>query len=546
MRSLPRSTVLPTVDRRLDPAVESGGRGRRRPCPVHPPPPRVRRLSEGPAGAASRAARAARDDRPRSGGTSPPPGAVRRGSGRRRRRRARGGRPAGRSRVERRNPRPSSGRWPAAPRRRTAARTWCGGSTRRAWLITSAVTPRWRGASWSKRWTSRWPGRLGAACCWTSGWPSPRPKGGGGPGPCSRRLGARRGTIARCGPRIEQNLGYTWLFRGDLAASERHARAALQLAEELQDPRVMAEAFQAYPFVEFVLGRGVDQELLDRGIALEGHMEGEFKSHVLRASFIEAQLLKFTDRLDEARRTFTELLADAAAHGVESPIPQFRYHLAELECWAGNWDAAMEHARASRAAAQRHRWGAPLSSEGHFAVGLVQAHLGRVEPARLAALEGLRVAEEAGEVLIQIMNLAVLGFLELSLDRARRGRCVPVHGRRARAGDGSPGARLLPRRPGRGRGARRPRAARRGRVAPRPLRGGRQGPRPGLGHRHRREVPGARARRRGEISTRRRPPPTRQCGNTIVCPFRSSWGEHSWCAERWSVGRRGSARPETR
>ncbi len=216
---------------------------------------------------------------------------------------------------------------------------------------------------------------------------------------------------------VEQNLGYAWLFRGDLAASERHARAALQLAEELQEPRVMAEAFQAYPFVEFLLGRGVDQVLLDRGIALEGHMEGEFKSHVLRASFVMAQLLKFTDRLDEARRTFTELLGDAAAHGVESPIPQFQYHLAELECRAGNWDAAMEHAQQSMAASQRLRMGAWMSAEGHFAVGLVQAHLGRADPARLAALEGLRVAEAAGEILLQILDLSVLGFLELSLGR---------------------------------------------------------------------------------------------------------------------------------
>jgi DNA-binding CsgD family transcriptional regulator len=216
--------------------------------------------------------------------------------------------------------------------------------------------------------------------------------------------------------RIEQNLGYAWLFRGDLAASERHARAALQLAEELQEPRVMAEAFQAYPFVEFLLGRGVDQEMLDRGIALEGHMEGEFKSQVLRASHVLAQLLKFTDRLDEARRTFTELLADAAAHGVEGAIPQFRYHLAELECRAGNWEAAMEHARESRAGAQRIRMGA-MSAEGHFAVGLVEAHLGRADPARLEALEGLRIAEAAGEILLLIPNLSVLGFLELSLGR---------------------------------------------------------------------------------------------------------------------------------
>src|SRR4029453_8748330 len=77
----------------------------------------------------------------------------------------------------------------------------------------------------------------------------------------------------------------------------------------------------------------------------------------------------------------------------------------------------MEHARESRATAQRHRLGAMLSSEGHFAVGLVEAHLGRTDSARLEALEGLRVAEAAGEVLLLIPNLAVLGSLELSLGR---------------------------------------------------------------------------------------------------------------------------------
>jgi DNA-binding CsgD family transcriptional regulator len=213
--------------------------------------------------------------------------------------------------------------------------------------------------------------------------------------------------------RVEQGLGYAWLFRGDLRASERHARSALQLAEELQDPRLMAEAFQAYPFVEFLLGRGVDQEMLERGIALEGHMSGEFISSILRASFVLAQLLKFTDRLDEARETFNELLSYAATRGVESPTPQIQYHLAELECRAGNWAAAMEHARESMAAAQRQAMG-PLSSMAHFAVGLVEAHLGRSDAARLEALEGLRLAEAADEILHLIPNLSVLGFLELS------------------------------------------------------------------------------------------------------------------------------------
>jgi hypothetical protein len=48
-------------------------------------------------------------------------------------------------------------------------------------------------------------------------------------------------------------------------------KPALELVGSHVWESVMAEAFQAYPFVEFLLGRGVDQEKLDRGIALEGH-----------------------------------------------------------------------------------------------------------------------------------------------------------------------------------------------------------------------------------------------------------------------------------
>jgi DNA-binding CsgD family transcriptional regulator len=215
---------------------------------------------------------------------------------------------------------------------------------------------------------------------------------------------------------VEQSLGYAWLFRGDLEASEGHARSALRLAEQLQDPRSMAEAFQAYPFVEFLLGRGVDREMLDRGIALEGHLSDVFYFYWMRASFVLGQLLKYTDALDEARETFDELLADAIAHGVESTLVDLRYHLAELECHAGNWDAALVHAREGVTAAQRQAVG-PFAALAQFALGLVEAHMGRVESARREALEGLRIAEAADELLPTIPNLAVLGFVELSQGR---------------------------------------------------------------------------------------------------------------------------------
>ncbi|MGH2658867.1 MAG: LuxR C-terminal-related transcriptional regulator, partial [Actinomycetota bacterium] len=208
---------------------------------------------------------------------------------------------------------------------------------------------------------------------------------------------------------------------------ERHARAALDLAEAVREPRVLAEAYQAYPFVHFLLGRGLDLDMLDRGIALERYMAEGFLPHVRRPTFVLAQLLKYSDRLDAARETFHMLLAGAAERGDESPIAAFRYHLAELVCRAGNWQAALEHARESMVAAQQTAMGfyQPMAL---FAQGLVEAHLGRVDAAEVAAQEGLRLTEAAGEVLTMVLNLSVLGFVGLS-----RGNQAEAHRYLARA-----------------------------------------------------------------------------------------------------------------
>ena len=246
---------------------------------------------------------------------------------------------------------------------------------------------------------------------------------------------------------IEQNLGYAWLFRGDLAASERHARAALQLAEELQEPRVMAEAFRRIHSSSSSSDAGSIRRCSIAGSPWKGTWRANSNptSCVQASSWLSSSSSPIAWTRPAGRSPSSWVMPRRTALRARSA--QIRYHLAELECRAGNWDAAMEHARESRAAAQRNRMGA-MSSEGHFAVGLVEAHLGRAEPARLEALEGLRVAEAAGEILLLIPNLAVLGFLELSLGRPAEADAYPVQGRRARASDGRSGARVLPDRPG--------------------------------------------------------------------------------------------------
>ena len=249
--------------------------------------------------------------------------------------------------------------------------------------------------------------------------------------------------------RIEQNLGYAWLFRGDLAASERHARSALQLGRGAAGTTGHGRSVRGVSIRRVPPRTRVS---ITRCWIAGSPWKGTWRANSNPTSCVQASswLSSSSSPIAWTRpaRTFNELLGDAAAHGVESPVPQIQYHLAELECRAGNWDAAMEHARESRAAAQRQAAWGPCRRRATSRWAWWRPIWGGATPARLEALEGLRLAEAADEILLLIPNLSVLGFLELSSGNPLGGASVPVQGGRARGGDGRSGARVLPDRPG--------------------------------------------------------------------------------------------------
>jgi tetratricopeptide (TPR) repeat protein len=215
---------------------------------------------------------------------------------------------------------------------------------------------------------------------------------------------------------IEQGLGYACLFTGDVALSRLHASEALALAEQLRDPVALAESLGSLGFVEFVLGSGIRADLFDRAIALERELEDWPRRIVLRPTFAHAQVLKSADRLDEARQEFLALLEMATQAGHEHPVFQLLYHLAELECRAGNLEAAARYAdqAVEGAVLSPARFHLPMA---YYASGLVDALLGDVDPARASAEAGLALTQESRDALTSVLNLGALGFLELSLGR---------------------------------------------------------------------------------------------------------------------------------
>ena len=198
----------------------------------------------------------------------------------------------------------------------------------------------------------------------------------------------------------------------DLRYCVRHAEAGLAQAQQAGDLGLARQARAEKQYADFMLGRGLGFELADDGV-VEPEPEREPSAVEERASTILGLCLVRADRFDEARRLLQRAVQAAQEEGDESSLPNLLAHLADLECWAGNWRAAERCASRSWEAGEQvgHRaWRVTT----FYARALIDAHIGRIDAARAEAGEGLSVAAAAGDDWATMMLHGVLGFAELS------------------------------------------------------------------------------------------------------------------------------------
>jgi DNA-binding CsgD family transcriptional regulator len=197
---------------------------------------------------------------------------------------------------------------------------------------------------------------------------------------------------------------------GELRRGQASARASLQLAERLGTPGPLVGALTNVAMADFLLGDGVRADYLQRAMAIGG--EGD-PGTALPPEFLWAALLKWTDRLQDARRRLEALYRGASERHEEHWLPSILYQLGELECWLGNFAVAADYAARARSAAMH----AGQDEEAALYLdALTQAHTGNPESARRAATAAAEIAERSGNHRAVIRCLAVLGFLQLSLD----------------------------------------------------------------------------------------------------------------------------------
>ncbi len=200
----------------------------------------------------------------------------------------------------------------------------------------------------------------------------------------------------------------------DAARSERHAHAALTLLDALgeeADPDTLVDALLATTRARLILGLGLSHDLIERALHSERLAEGSI--HRSRVGAQVGQWLKYVDDFAGSRARLERALSQTIAEGDEGSMPNQLMHLAQLECWSGDWSLASRYAEESVELAEQvgQSFGGPPAISA-----LVDAHLGRVERARATVATRLEVMED--DAVAVPLYLRVLGFLALSLGDA--------------------------------------------------------------------------------------------------------------------------------
>ncbi len=229
-----------------------------------------------------------------------------------------------------------------------------------------------------------------------------------------QRALAEAETDIRLRAATELDLGFVLTQIGDLQSASAHASSALQHAEDLGEPRLLAQALAGTTVLEVLLGLPLDADKLERARALEdslGHAQ-LLVSPTLMGALIDL----WRGRLEEARNTFAGLYQVVVERGEENSIPVVLGlwgGAVQAECWAGDLERASRYADASLTAAHQ-LGGAVARGLALSAQSWVQAYRGEAEATRKAAEESAALLEGAGVSALCLWPLGMMGFLELS------------------------------------------------------------------------------------------------------------------------------------
>lgn len=199
---------------------------------------------------------------------------------------------------------------------------------------------------------------------------------------------------------------------GHIDAALDRANEAVDNAEKLGVPALLSQALSMRSMMAFLVGDGVDDEILHRALQLEDADANIPMS--LRPSAHFAVLRSMVGDLDRAHEELTALRKRCIERGDEGDLMFVTYHAGLNAIWRGEFaDAALLIEDSVELAQQ-------LGGDVPMAVALsnralLAAYCGRVDEARSAVAAAQAASVRSGSVRLGEWPTNALGFLEVSL-----------------------------------------------------------------------------------------------------------------------------------
>ncbi|WP_162291747.1 helix-turn-helix transcriptional regulator [Mycolicibacter terrae] len=199
---------------------------------------------------------------------------------------------------------------------------------------------------------------------------------------------------------------------GELEESVRHARAAVEQAEQLGIGALRSQALAVGVIVGFVHGLGVDVQALQ--LALELEKPDGATVAAFQAAAVAAVISAWTGELEAARSQLDVVRQRCLRSGTEIDILWVAHHATMIDLWAGRYADAAETAEDAVQRAEQ-MGGRHVLTEAWIGQAEVAAYTGRAQDVREITEVALRVCRATGAALLCDAVARVLGFLEVSL-----------------------------------------------------------------------------------------------------------------------------------
>src|SRR5882757_2419927 len=201
---------------------------------------------------------------------------------------------------------------------------------------------------------------------------------------------------------------------GTFDESMTNARRAATVAETTGIPGLASQALTHWTHTQFMYGHGFDEASLTRALELE--QVNDDVPMPFSASAVEALILAYTGRIDEARTRMRAVYERCVERGADRNVLVVAEYCALIEMWSGNLTEAAVMADAAIERAQQ-LGGGTVDVIGLSIRAAVHAHAGHGTEALADVDAALRAAEACGAPRMTEWPLMAKGFMEVSLGR---------------------------------------------------------------------------------------------------------------------------------